>query len=70
VNPSEEKESVAEIAMRFRISLPKLGVLRTLLILAVVADCVVIGWKLVERAKLQSAVVSKVSRTHGTSQSV
>ena len=53
--------------MRFRITRPKLGIRTTSLILGFVAVCVVLGWKAVDGAKRQSAVVSRVSRTHGTS---
>jgi len=54
--------------MRFRNSRPKLGVRTVSLILGLVAVCVVLGWRAVDGAKRQSMVVSRVSRTHGTSQ--
>jgi len=54
--------------MRFRISRPKVDARATSLILGLVAVCVVLGWKAVDGAKRQSTVVSRVSRTHGTSQ--
>lgn len=52
--------------MRFGISPHKLGFRLKLSILALVAVCLVLGWKTVERSLRQSTAVSMVSRTGGT----
>ena len=54
--------------MRLHILRPKLRVRPTSLILGIVAVSAVVGWKANDAAKRQSAVVARVSRTHGVPQ--